>query len=150
MYVVAIFALALLSPLPFVSPFVYDVQNVEAQTPFGTSDQNNDISSPVETSPQDFNTFDLTSSTDNTNPSYAKAGDTITVTFTTDDILHYNATATINDKDASVSIFNNVLTASIPVLETDPDGYINFEINVSSDSLPRYVMLMMLIFTGNQ
>ena len=40
MYVVAIFALALLSPLPFISPFVYDVQNVEAQSPplFGPSD----------------------------------------------------------------------------------------------------------------
>ena len=42
MYVVAIFALALLSPLPFVSPFVYDVQDVEAQSsPFGTGDTNN-------------------------------------------------------------------------------------------------------------
>ena len=56
MYVVAIFALALLSPLPFVSPFVYDVQNVEAQTPFGANDR--DISPPIETS------HDLTSSTD--------------------------------------------------------------------------------------
>ena len=118
MYVVAIFALALLSPLPFVSPFVYDVQNVEAQTPFGANDR--DISPPIETSPQKFDSYDLTSSTDNTNnQSYAKAGDTITVTFTTDDILHYNATATINDKDASVSIFNNTLNASITVLETD-------------------------------
>ena len=64
MYVVAIFALALLSPLPFVSPFVYDVQNVEAQIPFDTSDR--DISSPIETAPQKFDSYDLTSSTDNT------------------------------------------------------------------------------------
>ena len=82
MYVVAIFALALLSPLPFVSPFVYDVQNVEAQTPFGANDR--DISPPIElsngilltapplcrpTSPQKFDSYDLTSSTDNTNRS---------------------------------------------------------------------------------
>ena len=71
MYVVAIFALALLSPLPFVSPFVYDVQNVEAQIPFDTSDR--DISSPIETAPQKFDSYDLTSSTDNTNnQSYAE------------------------------------------------------------------------------
>ena len=139
MYVVAIFALALLSPLPFVSPFVYDVQNVEAQSSNFDIITNNADQQSQSTAPQELNTFTLTSSTDNTNPSYAKAGDTITVTFTTDDILHYNATATINDKNASVSIFNNVLTASITVLETDPDGYINFEINVSSDLDKRSV-----------
>ena len=88
MYVVAIFALALLSPLPFVSPFVYDVQNVEAQSSNFDIITNNADQQSQSTAPQELNTFTLTSSTDNTNPSYAKAGDTITVTFTTDDILH--------------------------------------------------------------
>ena len=99
----------------------------------------NICTSIIVSSPRFSLQISLTSSTDNTNQSYAKAGDTITVTFTTDDILHYNATATINGRDASVSIFNNVLNASINVLETDPDGYINFEINVSSDLDKRSV-----------
>ena len=138
MYVVAIFALALLSPLPFVSPFVYDVQDVEAQSsPFGTGDTNNpdlqnqstsDIATNVDPSK-----ITLTSISDNANQAYAIAGDTITVTFTAEEILHYNATATIHGKNASISSFNNTINASITVLETDPDGYANFEINVTSN-----------------
>ena len=38
MYVMVVFALALLSPLPFISPFGYNVQDATAQSPFGPSD----------------------------------------------------------------------------------------------------------------
>ena len=38
MYVMVVFALALLSPLPFISPFEYNVQDATAQSPFGPSD----------------------------------------------------------------------------------------------------------------
>ena len=136
MYVVAIFALALLSPLPFISPFMYDVQNVEAQLqspPFGPSGTDNTIQSLPSTSTIEPSTFTLTSSSDNINPSYAKAGDTITVNFTTTVTLHYNATATIHGRSASVSIFDNILIATITILETDPDGYANFDIDMSND-----------------
>ena len=125
MYVVAIFALALLSPLPFVSPFVYDVQNVEAQIPFDTSDR--DISSPIETAPQKFDSYDLTSSTDNTNnQSYCKSWRHNYRNFY-QQMTYYITMPRAdqsNDKDASVSIFNiHPYSASITVLETDPDGY---------------------------
>ena len=135
MYVVAIFALALLSPLPFISPFVYDVQNVEAQSPplFGPSDTDTLTRSFPSIPTIDPNTFTLTSSSDNTNSSYAKAGDTITISFATTETLHYNATATIHGRSASVSIFDNILNATITVLETDADGFANFDINMSND-----------------
>ena len=142
MYVVAIFALALLSPLPFVTPFAYDVQSVAAQTPFGTGETNDTSmpdpippdTSPIEPQNEAPPTGTLTSSSNNVNnPAYAKAGDTITVTFTADGTLHYNATATIHGRSAAVSIFENILNASITVLESDADGYANFEINTSNN-----------------
>ena len=42
MYTIIVFALALLSPMPFISPFDYGVQDATAQSPFGPfgSDQN--------------------------------------------------------------------------------------------------------------
>ena len=133
MYVVAIFALALLSPLPFVSPFVYDVQNVEAQSSFDTIPDNIDPQSQ-QTDTNVFTSFTLTSSSSNTNnQAYAKAGDTITISFTADNTLHYNATATIHGRNAPVSISDDTLHATITVLETDPDGYANFTINASND-----------------
>ena len=89
MYIVAIFALALLSPLPFVSPFMYDSQDAMAQEPpFGqgedvqnptsstqpdstftgsTSESNSTDSQPI--SPQELTITSLTSSSNNTNSS---------------------------------------------------------------------------------
>ena len=135
MYTVAIFALVLLSPLPFVSPFAYDVQDVAAQESiFDVSDEKKQ-SSPLSTIPLvEPITSDITTSSNNTNPAYANAGDTITVNFKADETLHYNATATIHGKYATVSILDDELNATITILETDPDGYANFEINVSSNS----------------
>ena len=148
MYVVAIFALALLSPLPFVSPFVYDVQNVEAQSSNFDIITNNADQQSQSTAPQELNTFTLTSSTDNTNPSYAKAGDTITVTFTTDDILHY-CHITINissDTDLlsrsldtfisklmypSGSVSNTVIDAVRTLLKIDTDAFLSFIVAVA-------------------
>ena len=110
MYIVAIFALALLSPLPFVSPFMYDSQDAMAQEPpFGqgedvqnptsstqpdstftgsTSESNSTDSQPI--SPQELTITSLTSSSNNTNSNYAIAGE-ITVSFTANETIHYNA-----------------------------------------------------------
>ena len=38
MYAIIVFTLALLSPMPFLSPFEYSVQDAAAQSPFGPSD----------------------------------------------------------------------------------------------------------------
>ena len=154
MYIVAIFALALLSPLPFVSPFMYDSQDAMAQEPpFGqgedvqnptsstqpdstftgsTSESNSTDSQPI--SPQELTITSLTSSSNNTNSNYAIAGDVITVSFTANETIHYNASAKIHDRDAIVSILDDKLNATITVLETDADGYANFTINMSSNS----------------
>ena len=118
MYIVAIFALALLSPLPFVSPFMYDSQDAMAQEPpFGqgedvqnptsstqpdstftgsTSESNSTDSQPI--SPQELTITSLTSSSNNTNSNYAIAGDVITVSFTANETIHYNASAKIHDR----------------------------------------------------
>ncbi len=135
MYAVAIFALVLLSPLPFISPFAYDVQDVAAaELTFGAGDQENQpLSLPIITLTEPV-TGNITTSSNNTNPAYANAGDTITVNFKANETLHYNATATIHGKYATVSVLGNELNATITILETDPDGYANFEINVSSNS----------------
>ncbi|MDI1495715.1 MAG: FG-GAP repeat domain protein [Cenarchaeum symbiont of Oopsacas minuta] len=134
MYIVAIFALVLLSPLPFVSPFSYDVQSAHAQThppdppTFDNSEQN--TQTHIEPSLEILN---LNIKSDNVgNVKYANTGNTITINFSANEILHYNATAVIHNKPATVSISDKTAIASITILETDPDGYANFTLTVSS------------------
>ena len=60
MYTIIVFALALLSPMPFISPFDYGVQDATAQSPFGPfgSDQN----LPTDAIAQNTTTFDIVTS----------------------------------------------------------------------------------------
>ena len=60
MYTIIVFALALLSPMPFISPFDYGVQDATAQSPFGPfgSDQN----LPTDAIAQNTSTIDIVTS----------------------------------------------------------------------------------------
>ena len=60
MYTIIVFALALLSPMPFISPFDYGVQDATAQSPFGPfgSDQN----LPTDAITQNTSTIDIVTS----------------------------------------------------------------------------------------
>ena len=54
MYAVIVFALVLLSPMPFVSPFGHIVQDVAAQSPFGPSEPATSPSFIIEPNAQEF------------------------------------------------------------------------------------------------
>ena len=63
MYAVIVFALVLLSPMPFVSPFGNIVQDVAAQSPFGPFEPATSPSFIIEPNAQEFGIkFDLTHS----------------------------------------------------------------------------------------
>ena len=77
MYIVAIFALALLSPLPFVSPFMYDSQDAMAQEPpFG---QGEDVQNPT-SSTQPDSTFTGSTSESNSTDSQPISPQELTIT----------------------------------------------------------------------
>ena len=54
MYAVIVFALVLLSPMPFVSPFGHIVQDVAAQSPFGPFEPATSPSFIIEPNAQEF------------------------------------------------------------------------------------------------
>ena len=54
MYAVIVFALVLLSPMPFVSPFGHIVQDVAAQSPFGPFEPTTSPSFIIEPNAQAF------------------------------------------------------------------------------------------------
>ena len=54
MYAVIVFALVLLSPMPFVSPFGHIVQDVAAQSPFGPFEPTTSPSFIIEPNAQEF------------------------------------------------------------------------------------------------
>ena len=120
MYTIIVFALALLSPMPFISPFDYGVQDATAQSPFGPfgSDQN----LPTDAIAQNTTTFDIvTSVTD------------LSASITSPDVSGISTSASLFGI-ASATI-NNTPYAIV----SDTTGNIVYIINMTNLTSPSYV-----------
>ena len=72
--------------------------------------------------------------TDNTNPIYAKAGDTLTLEFSVNDTIISNTTKFTNpDQIPSVSITNGTYIATLTVPSDQIESYADFEITVENN-----------------
>ena len=80
----------------------------------------------------------LTIYSDNPNPSYAKAGDLITITLTTTEPIG-NVNATILGKTANTSINGSVSIASILIEQDATNGQIEFKMDVFDNTGNAYV-----------
>ena len=117
---VLIFALVLLSPLPFISPFGYYVQDAAAQSPFGPfgSDQN----LPTDAIAQNTTTFDIvTSVTD------------LSASITSPDVSGISTSA--NLLGIASATINNTPYAIV----SDSIGSIVYIINMTNLTSPSYV-----------
>ena len=81
----------------------------------------------------------LSINSNNTNPTYAKAGDTLTVKFTVNDTID-DGSATILDLDASSNFIDQNFTASITVPATEREGYANFRAVVKNNQTSSLVV----------
>ena len=74
-----------------------------------------------------YETSDLTITSDNPNPSYAKAGDIITVTLWTNDIITNSYMQMLN-RTIVPTIYNNTLVANLTIHDSDANGNPAFDI----------------------
>ena len=72
--------------------------------------------------------------TDNADSNYAKEGDTITLTFTTSEVLQGAPTVTIAGQTATVTNTGNDYTAVYEVLSSTPEGIITYDIGELTDT----------------
>ena len=115
MYAVIVFALVLLSPMPFVSPFGHIVQDVAAQSPFGPFEPTTSPSFIIEPNAQ---AFELRSSF-----IHSPAG---TIGFTNPNTLDIsiidNHTYVLTDSDNDV-IITNITNIASPTMVSDITGF---------------------------
>ena len=76
--------------------------------------------------------LNLSVHSDNMNNSLATVNDRITINLTTDDNLSLNY-ATIFDRIANVTIYDNILSATMDILQND-SGHVRFNMSVSDEA----------------
>ena len=72
---------------------------------------------------------DLTIYSNNTNPSFAKVNDNVTITLTTKEPIG-SISGTILDQTINARVNGNISTASILIDQSTTNGYIEFSINI--------------------
>ena len=149
--IVLIFALVLLSPLPFVSPFSYNIQPVQAEIFYspqipGNYKSSNHVLGNAEPAAENtssiiIKTFTIKSNNSNNNVAYAKAGDRLTLILVINDTIKNhtvnilngtNYTTILDGAPSDQSFINDSLEIILIVSNNTFESYATFNITVTN------------------